>query len=202
MSVPAQQRSRRGLAAVADDAVHHQLVDRAEVADDDAGKAPLLAQHAVQQRRIGDAGHAGIGVEGRHEAGHAARGRGPERRQIGSRAWRARRARPPSSRGRLRPHCWHPDAWRRLPPNRRRPGGRPASRRSGRRRSWRRSQADSPLPSAIRPQRGSRATSSIGANTQLMPAAAASRAEMRSASRIAARSKLAACPSGIGKMVR
>ncbi len=60
----------------------------------------------------------------------------------------------------------------------------------------------SPAPSMIRPHRASRAMSTIGANVQWMPAAAASVAPMRADRSIAARSQLAASPSGIGKIVR
>ena len=42
----------------------------------------------------------------------------------------------------------------------------------------------------------------MGANSQLTPAAEASRAAMRSLSSMPSRSQLAAWPSGIGKMVR
>src|SRR2546422_7712480 len=60
----------------------------------------------------------------------------------------------------------------------------------------------SPEPSAMRPQRGSRAISTMGANVQWRPAAAASRAATRAAASTASGSHEAASPSGIGKMVR
>jgi hypothetical protein len=44
--------------------------------------------------------------------------------------------------------------------------------------------------------------STIGANVQWMPEAAASVAAMRADCSIAARSQLAASPSGVGKIVR
>ena len=53
----------------------------------------------------------------------------------------------------------------------------------------------------IRPHRASRATSTIGANVQWIPAAAASVALTRADSSIAAGSQLAASPSGTGKIV-
>jgi hypothetical protein len=60
----------------------------------------------------------------------------------------------------------------------------------------------SPLPSAIRPQRGSRETSTIGEKVQWMPNAAASTAAMRDACTTVALSNIAASPSPIGNTVR
>ncbi len=54
----------------------------------------------------------------------------------------------------------------------------------------------------IRPHRASRAMSTIGANVQWRPAAAASVAAMRADCSIAATSQLAVSPSGVGNMVR
>jgi hypothetical protein len=60
----------------------------------------------------------------------------------------------------------------------------------------------SPAPSTTRPQRGSRATSTIGANVQCTPCAAASAAATRAAPATAAESNVAAWASGTGKTVR
>ncbi len=60
----------------------------------------------------------------------------------------------------------------------------------------------SPRLSAMRPQRGSRAMSIIGAKVQLTPAAAASSAAMRAPSRTRSGLNVAAWPSGIGSTVR
>src|ERR1041385_93371 len=60
----------------------------------------------------------------------------------------------------------------------------------------------SPEPSAIRPQRGSRAMSTIGAYVQLMPAAAASWPAARAVASATSGSKAPASPSGIGKIAR
>lgn len=60
----------------------------------------------------------------------------------------------------------------------------------------------SPAPSMIRPQRGSRAMSTMGAKVQRTPAEAASAAAMLAARSAAAGSHAAASPSGTGKMVR
>jgi hypothetical protein len=54
----------------------------------------------------------------------------------------------------------------------------------------------------IRPHRASRAMSTIGANVQCTPAAAASVAAMRADCSIAAGSQLAASPRGTGNCVR
>mmetsp|Transcript_35901 Transcript_35901/g.101056 ORF Transcript_35901/g.101056 Transcript_35901/m.101056 type:complete len:272 (+) Transcript_35901:1621-2436(+) len=60
----------------------------------------------------------------------------------------------------------------------------------------------SPEPSATRPQRWSRATSTIGAKVQWMPRAVASSAVARAVRRASSGSKLAASPRGMGKTVR
>ena len=60
----------------------------------------------------------------------------------------------------------------------------------------------SPNPSAIRPQRGSRAMSIIGAKVHWKPAPAASSAATAAAAATRSGSHAAAWPSGIGKMVR
>jgi hypothetical protein len=54
----------------------------------------------------------------------------------------------------------------------------------------------------MRPHRGSRATSTIGAYVQTMPFAAASMAAMRAERSASGGSQLLASPSGMGKMVR
>ena len=59
----------------------------------------------------------------------------------------------------------------------------------------------SPAPSTIRPHRASRAMSTIGANVQWRPTAAASRAATRAAFSTAPRSHDAASARGTGKMV-
>ena len=68
--------------------------------------------------------------------------------------------------------------------------------------AWAPRYGSSPEPSMIRPQRASQATSTIGAKVQWTPAAAASVAAMRADASIAARSQLAASPSGVGNIVR
>jgi len=60
----------------------------------------------------------------------------------------------------------------------------------------------SPEPSAMRPQRGSRAMSTIGAYVQLIPNAAASCPAARAVASAASGSNELASPSGIGKIVR
>ena len=60
----------------------------------------------------------------------------------------------------------------------------------------------SPEASAIRPQRGSWETSTIGAYVCLMPTVAVSRAAIVSPAVATDGSKLLASPSGIGKIVR
>ena len=64
------------------------------------------------------------------------------------------------------------------------------------------SQGSSPGPSAVRPQRGSRDTSSIGAKVIASPSAAPSRAASRAVRSQRASSKMPASASGIGKSVR
>ena len=59
----------------------------------------------------------------------------------------------------------------------------------------------SPLPSAMRPQRGSRAMSTIGLNVQQMPLALASMAAIRADCSIADMFQVAAKPKGMGKVV-
>ena len=63
-------------------------------------------------------------------------------------------------------------------------------------------QGSSPAPSTIRPQRASRAMSTIGAKVQWMPAARASLAATSAARSGTDGSQDAAMPSGIGKIVR
>ena len=63
-------------------------------------------------------------------------------------------------------------------------------------------QGSSPGPSTMRPQRGSRATSSIGAKVMASPSAAASTAASRAERLPVAGSKVEASASGIGNMVR
>ena len=53
-----------------------------------------------------------------------------------------------------------------------------------------------------RPHRGSRDTSTIGANVQFKPSAVASRAAARAVRRIKSKSQLAASPKGMGNCVR
>ena len=60
----------------------------------------------------------------------------------------------------------------------------------------------SPAPSTIRPHRASRATSTMGAKVQWMPAARASRAATAAARSWTEGSHEAARASGTGKMVR
>ncbi len=60
----------------------------------------------------------------------------------------------------------------------------------------------SPKPSAMRPQRGSRAMSSMGVKVQWMAALAASRAATAAACSTISGSQLAAWASGMGKTVR
>src|SRR6476659_1160049 len=60
----------------------------------------------------------------------------------------------------------------------------------------------SPEPSTMRPHRGSRAMSTMGANVQWRPFAAPSAAATRAARSTAAGSQLAASASGVGKIVR
>ena len=60
----------------------------------------------------------------------------------------------------------------------------------------------SPAPSMIRPQRGSRAMSTIGANVQWMPTARASRAATAWPPSMVSGSQEAAIAIGTGKMVR
>ena len=64
------------------------------------------------------------------------------------------------------------------------------------------SSTSSPELSTIRPQRLSRAMSTIGAKVQSIPAAVASSAAARAVRRARSGSKLAASPKGTGKMVR
>ena len=59
-----------------------------------------------------------------------------------------------------------------------------------------------PEPSEIRPHRGSRAISTIGAKVHLSPAAEASAAATRAARSTVAGSQLLVSPRGIGKIVR
>ena len=59
----------------------------------------------------------------------------------------------------------------------------------------------SPAPSEMRPQRGSRAMSSMGAKASITPARVASLAEISVARRTRSGSKEQDQPSGIGKMV-
>ncbi len=60
----------------------------------------------------------------------------------------------------------------------------------------------SPAPSTIRPQRGSRAMSTIGANAQWMPTARASRAATACPASMVAGSQEAAMAIGTGRIVR
>ncbi len=60
----------------------------------------------------------------------------------------------------------------------------------------------SPAPSTMRPQRGSRAMSTIGAKVQCTPAAADSIAATRAARSASSGLKLAASASGTGNVVR
>lgn len=59
-----------------------------------------------------------------------------------------------------------------------------------------------PEPSEIRPQRGSRATSTIGLNVRSMPQADASDAAIRADASASSGFHDAAMPSGMGKRVR
>ncbi|CAH1687467.1 hypothetical protein CHELA1G11_20043 [Hyphomicrobiales bacterium] len=80
---PRCERAARGFLAVRRNPVRDELLNRAEIADDNAGEAPFLAQDIREQMAVGDAGHAIEGVEGRHEAAHAGRDGRLEWRQIG-----------------------------------------------------------------------------------------------------------------------
>jgi hypothetical protein len=60
----------------------------------------------------------------------------------------------------------------------------------------------SPAPSMMRPQRGSRAISTIGENVHRMPSAEASRAATREARSTTSGSQVAASANGIGNVVR
>ena len=62
--------------------------------------------------------------------------------------------------------------------------------------------ASSPKPSQTRPQRASRDRSTMGANVQLTPPDAASAADVRPSDSDTEGSKLHACASGMGKIVR
>ena len=73
---------------------------------------------------------------------------------------------------------------------------------AGPRHRRRRGRDPRPTPPTIRPQRGSRAMSTIGAKAQRTPAADASAAAIRADRSTAAGSQLLASPSGIGKIVR
>ena len=59
-----------------------------------------------------------------------------------------------------------------------------------------------PIPPMIRPHRGSRAMSTMGAKVHFSPVAAASAAAIRADRSTAAGSQLLASPRGIGKIVR
>ena len=175
ISTPALQRERGGLRDVFGDAVLDELDHRVEVAHDHAVETPAAAHCIAQQRRAGGRRNSGEIVEGRHDRGDAGLDRGTERRQIdfvqlplghvdrGVIAARRHRAIGADVFGRRGDGLGPADVRSLEALNLR----ARELRREPRVFAWRFDE---------RPQRGSRVTSSIGANVSVTPAARVSQA--------------------------
>ena len=179
-----------------------EFLHRRVVAHHKAVELPFVAQHTGQRERIRRSRHAVEIIEGAHECADAGVERGLERWKIDVAQVCVRKYRWCCSRGRLRPRRSRPSVWRTRRLCRRRCSRGPGIRAHARAAITAPRNGSSPAPSTIRPQRGSRAMSTIGANVQCTPAADASAAATLAALSAATGSKLAASPSGTGKIVR
>ncbi len=163
-----------GLALVPGHAVADQLEDGAVVADGQALEAPVLAQQVLHQPGVGGGRHAVDRVERDHHAAGAGIDRGAVRRQVVL----------------VHPHRAHVDgvvvapAFDRAIQREVLDAGHDAVGRHRPRPPWKpltvglgdlgHQVGSSPKPSEVRPQRGSRAMSTIGAKVMSSESAAAS----------------------------
>ena len=171
-----QDAQSHGVLEVAGHSVLHQFADGVEVAHHRPGEPPLLPQHRAQQEGVAGARHAADLVE----RAHGRIGPGVERRLERRQVDVAQRALRDVDRVVVAAGFGGPVAGVVLR-DRRRCGN--AVGRSGvwkpRTCAWAIAlprKGSSPAPSAMRPQRGSRAMSTMGAKNQLMPAVDASTA--------------------------
>ena len=179
----------------------HQLRDGVVVADDHAVEAELVAQPATEQRDMcGHGNPCQIGKR-RHDGGHA---RGNRRRECGQMHF-MHRAFGYVDRRILTAAVDRPIRTVMF-------GNRGQCVGCGQvvalkamyfgLGNTRTQHGSSPGPSALRPHRGSRDTSSMGANVMARPSAAASRADSLAVSAHVAGSNTEASPNGIGNSVR